>query len=339
MSVVVLAEVLRGDRVESRHAGAFAVTDAMGGVVLQAGDIEAPVFPRSAVKAFQALPLIETGAADRFGLTDAELALACASHSGEPVHATMAAGVLAKAGQTADCLECGTQWPMGEQAARDLAGAGRQPSALHNNCSGKHSGFVCVARAMGLATTGYVRPEHPVMQEVTAALSDMTGTTLDEANRATDGCSIPTYAVPLRSLARAFARLGTGDKVGPVRAAALRRLRAAVAANPHLVAGTGRFDTELMQAFGAQVFVKSGAEGVHCGALPDLGLGFAVKCEDGAGRAAQVVAAALVAHFLKAPGGTDPAVTLAERLARPALVNWNGLTVGSLRPAGPLAAS
>jgi L-asparaginase II len=124
----------------------------------------------------------------------------------------------------------------------------------------------------------------------------------------------------------------------PARAAALRRLRAAVAAHPHLVAGTGRFDTELMQALGARAFVKSGAEGVHCGALPQLGLGFAVKCEDGAGRAAQVVAAALVARFLGASGGADPAVAVAERLARPALINWNGLAVGALRPAGPLAA-
>lgn len=327
----MLVEVIRGDRVESRHTGAVAVADAAGGIVFQAGDIDAAVFPRSAVKAFQALPLIETGAADRFGLTDAELALACASHSGEPVHAATVAGVLAKAGQDPSCLECGTQWPMGEQAARDLAADGRQPSALHNNCSGKHAGFVCVACAMGMDTTGYVRPEHPVMREVTAALESMTGTVVDETDRATDGCSIPTYAIPLRALARAFARLGTGEGVGPARAVALRRLRAAVAAHPHLVAGTGRFDTQLMQALGARVFVKAGAEGVHCGALPELGLGFAVKCEDGAGRAAQVVAAALVARFLGTQGG------VAERLTRPALVNWNGITVGSLRPAGPLA--
>ena len=329
----MLVDVTRGDRVESRHVGAVAVVDAAGSIAFQAGDIDAPVFPRSAVKALQALPLIESGAADQFGLTEAEIALACASHSGEPVHVATAASVLAKAGQDPGCLECGTQWPVGEQAARDLAASGQKPSALHNNCSGKHAGFVCVACAMGVEPAGYVRPEHPVMREVTAALAAMASTALDETNRATDGCSIPTYAMPLRALARAFARLGTGDGMQPVRAAALKRLRAAVAAHPHLVAGTGRFDTQLMQALGARVFVKSGAEGVHCGALPELGLGFAVKCDDGAGRAAQVVAAALVARFL----GPTGEVEMAERLARPALVNWNGITVGGLRPAGPLA--
>ena len=220
-----------------------------------------------------------------------------------------------------------------------LGGWTGRASALHNNCSGKHAGFVCVACALDAHPAGYVRPEHPVMREVTAALAAMTGAKLDAGDRATDGCSIPAYAVPLRALARAFARLGTGEGQAPARAAALQRLRAAVAAHPGLVAGAGRFDTTLMEAAGARVFVKSGAEGVHCGALPELGLGFAVKCVDGAGRAAQVAAAALVARLLGAPGvAADLAVATAERLAHPTLVNWNGLTVGGLRPACPLAA-
>ena len=332
----VLVEVTRGGRVESRHRGTVAVVDAEGAVVLKAGDIDMPVFPRSAVKAIQALPLVETGAADRFGLSDAEVALACASHSGEQVHADAAASMLHKAGRDKSCLECGAHWPIGVDAAYALAAAGERPSALHNNCSGKHAGFVCTACAIGGDTEGYVGPDHPVMQAVTAALAEVTGATLDPSDRATDGCSIPAYAVPLRSLALGFARFGTGHGFGPSRAAAARRIRAAAAAHPFMVAGTGRFDTELMATLSTRAFVKTGAEGVHCGALPELGLGFAIKCDDGAGRAAQVITAALVRYFLRPED--EPAANVLNRLARPELRNWNGIRVGELRLAGPVLA-
>lgn len=331
----VLVEVRRGGRVESRHRGLVVVADADGAVVFQVGDIDAPVFPRSSVKAIQALPLLESGAADQFGLMDAEIALACASHSGETAHAAGAAAILRKAGRDESCLECGVHWPIRADAAHALAAAGERPSALHNNCSGKHAGFVCVACAAGADIDGYIRPDHPVMREVTAALAGVTGASLDEANRATDGCSIPTYAVPLRSLALGFARFGTGHGFGPIRAEAARRIRAAVATHPFMVAGTGRFDTELMNAFGTRAFVKIGAEGVHCGALPELGFGFAVKCDDGAGRAAEVVTAALVRHFLRPQ---DEPASILDRLASPSLRNWNGITVGELAPAGALQA-
>ena len=293
------------------------------------------MFRRSSVKAIQALPLLETGAADQFGLTDAEIALACASHSGENAHAAAAAAMLRKAGRDESCLECGSHWPLGADAAHALAAAGERPSALHNNCSGKHAGFVCVACATGADPEGYSRPDHPVMREVTAALAGVTGASFDETNRATDGCSIPTYAVPLRSLAFGFARFGTGHGLGPIRAEAARRIRTAVAAHPFMVAGTGRFDTGLMEAFGTRAFVKVGAEGVHCGALPELGFGFAVKCDDGAGRAAEVVTAALVRHFLRPQ---DEQASILDRLANPSLRNWNGVRVGERRAAGALQA-
>lgn len=330
----VLVEVTRGPEVESRHAGAFAVVDAEGGLVLSAGDVERPVFPRSAVKVIQALPLIESGAADRFGLTGAELALACASHSGEPLHAETAAAMLRKAGQDAGCLECGTHWPSNAQATRDLARSGAEATALHNNCSGKHAGFVCTACALGVDVAGYVRPDHRVQQEVKAALEDVTGTALDAARRGTDGCSIPTYAIPLRALARGFARIGTGHGFGPARSAAARRLRAAVAANPFLVAGTKRADTVIMQALGERAFTKVGAEGVFCAALPEQGLGIAIKCDDGAGRAAEVVLATLLLRLLD-PG--EAARNTLAPLANPVLRNWNGIEVGTLRPAAALA--
>lgn len=332
----VLVEVTRGDRVESRHRGVMAVVDVKGTVVLGAGDIDAPVFPRSAVKAIQALPLLETGAADQFELTEAELALACASHSGEPAHTEAAASMLRKAGRDGSSLECGSHWPLSADAAHALAAAGGHPSALHNNCSGKHAGFVCIACAAKTDIQGYVGPDHTVMRAVTRALAEVTGATLDEANRATDGCSIPAYAIPLRKLALGFARFGTGHGFGPTRAAAARRIRAAVAAHPFMVAGTGRFDTELMGTLGDRAFVKTGAEGVYCGVMPALGLGFAIKCDDGAGRAAQLITAALLRHFLRPED--DPAVSTLDRLARPEFRNWSGILVGGMRPAGALVA-
>ena len=310
-------EVTRGGHVESRHAVAAAVVDAAGALVFAAGDVAGAVFPRSAVKALQALELVDSGAADRLGLAPAELALACASHTGEPVHVATAQAMLAKAGRDAGCLECGAHWPYDPEAARALAVAGRVPGAVHNNCSGKHAGFICLACAAGDDPAGYVHPDHPTMRRVTAALAAATGTVPEARNRGTDGCSIPTYAIPLRALAGAFARFG-------VAGGAPARLRAAVAAHPFLVGGTGRFDTVLMTALGAQVFAKGGAEGVHCAALPAQGLGIAVKCADGAGRAADVACAALIDRFLG--GGVVPAA-----LVRPELRNWNGVGVGEIR--------
>jgi L-asparaginase II len=213
----ILVDVMRGNAVESTHRGAIAVVDADGAVLASLGDIERPIFPRSAVKVLQALPLVASGAADQLGLTTEELALACASHGGEEIHARTAARMLAKAGLDADALECGAHWPYLETAARALAVRGEEPSALHNNCSGKHAGFLCLACAMNgngpnlkQYAKGYVAAEHPVMREVSAALQAATGFDLGSTARGTDGCSIPTYAIPLRHLALGFARVATG---------------------------------------------------------------------------------------------------------------------------------
>ncbi len=327
----VLVEATRGGIVESRHRGAAVVVDAHGGTVLSVGDVEQAVFPRSAVKALLALPLVETGAADRLGLTDAQLALACASHSGQPEHVGAAAAMLARAGRTGDVLECGAHWPYREDAMRAMIAAGQTPTPLHNNCSGKHAGFVCLACDQGHDPAGYVSPEHPTMQMVTRALAEMTGTALDARNRAVDGCSIPTFAIPLRALALAFARFATGQGLSPDRAAAAARLRAAVAGHPFMVAGSDRFDTRLMTATGPAVFSKTGAEGVFCVALPTLGLGLALKCDDGAGRASEAATAAILRRLLP-----DLSEVLAD-LARPTLRNWNGIAVGEVRPAEALA--
>ncbi|HXT07799.1 MAG TPA: asparaginase [Roseiarcus sp.] len=326
----IVVEATRGGRVESAHRGAGAVVDGDGALVFAFGDIERPVFPRSAVKAMQALALIESGAADRFGLTAQELALACASHSGEAGHVAGAAAMLAKAGLGEDALACGAHWPLSAEATRALARQGREPTPLHNNCSGKHAGFLCVACALGAPSEGYEAPGHVVQREVKAALESVCGEKLDETRRGLDGCSIPTYAISLQALARGFARMATGRGLAVQRAAAARRLLAAISAHPFLVAGTGRFDTRAMHLLGGAAITKTGAEGVFCAALPQLGLGLAVKADDGAGRAAEVMIAALISRFIETPEGF-------AALTRPKLANWRGAEVGEIRPAGLLA--
>jgi L-asparaginase II len=334
MANPVVVEAMRGKRIESAHRGAGAVVDADGRVVMAFGDAERPVYPRSAIKALQALPLVESGAADRLGLSDKEIALSCASHSGSEDHVAAVRVMLAKVGYDERVLECGAHWPLGEDEARALARSGRTPTALHNNCSGKHAGFVCLSCTMEVDPKGYVAPDHAVQREVTASIEAMTGARLSEEMRGVDGCAIPTYAVPLFALARGFARLATGHGLSRERRNAAARIRAAVAAHPLTVAGRGRFDTEVMSLLGARVFSKSGAEGVFCAGLPESGLGLAVKADDGAGRAAQVMIAVLIRRF----GGLDDATRARfMRFASPRLLNWNGAKVGLLRPAGPLA--
>ena len=331
----ILVDVMRGNAIESTHCGALAVLDADGAVVASLGDIDRPIFPRSAVKVLQALPLVASGAADALGLADAELALACASHGGEALHAQTAAAMLAKAGLDASALECGAHWPYHEGAARALAAQGREPSALNNNCSGKHAGFLCLACALHGGkpdlqqyVRGYVQAEHPVMREVTAALQATTGYDLANTPRGTDGCSIPTFALPLRQLALGFARVGTGVGLSADHARAAKRLRRAVAAAPFMVAGSGRFDSRVMERLGERVFCKVGAEGVYCAALPERGLGVAIKIDDGNNaRACEVVMAAVIEAFVALD---DAEAVFMRRFSDLLLTNWNGIEVGRL---------
>jgi L-asparaginase II len=338
----ILVEALRGPTVESFHRGAVAVVDDQGRLVWSCGQIERAIFPRSAVKLLQALPLVASGAADGLGLSHAELALACASHGGEVGHASTAATMLAKAGVDESVLECGAHWPYHEASQRDMAQRGVSPSPLHNNCSGKHAGFVCV----GCATSGlrgaalldfmrgYVEPEHPVMRQVTSALSQATDHPLSHAPMGVDGCSIPTYAIPLYNLALGFARAGTGHGLSPDLSRAATHLRQAIAAEPFMVAGSGRFDTLVMQRLGARVCCKVGAEGVYCASLPEKGWGVALKMDDGnTSRAAEVVMAAIIEALLPMSEEDNAAV---HRLSETTISNWRGRRVGSLRASADL---
>lgn len=329
----VLVEAWRGALVESRHRGAAVVVDAQGRVVAAWGDIERSVYGRSAIKPLQALPLVESGAADRYGLGERALALACASHHGEPMHVAAVAAWLDRLGLGPADLECGAHLPADMAAAHALIRAGEQPSPLHNNCSGKHAGFLTTARHYGEPTRGYIGPDHPVQRRVLRALEGMTGLELSRAPRGVDGCGIPVIGIPLRALAQAWARLADIKGLPAERAAAARRLLDAMAAEPLMVDGTGGFTAMVMAAAGHAVRLKPGAEGMFCAALPMHGLGVALKIADGAGRASEVAMGAILAGL----GVFDEAqrARLAARL-RPVIRNVAGRVVGELRPASLL---
>jgi len=329
----ILVEVIRGLLVESRHRGVVAVCDADGNLYLALGDVETPVFPRSAVKAMQAIPLVESGAADAFGLDEAELAIACASHSGDKAHLATVRGLLAKAGVKEAQLACGVHWPMSERASEELIRAGKSPSAIHNNCSGKHAGMLATAVHRGLDPAGYERPEHAVQEDIRRGLSEICGVPLDRHEMGIDGCSVPTFALPLAALATGFARLGSGKGLTGARKEAAERLVRACIASPSLVAGEGRFDTVVMRDLSPNVFSKGGAEGVHCASLPALGLGVAVKVDDGTKRGAEHVLARLLSELV--PGADQ---VLQSRIDGE-LRNWLGLKVGRVRPSPVLASA
>ncbi|MFO1128607.1 MAG: asparaginase [Rhodospirillales bacterium] len=322
----VLVEVVRGDSSESRHRGAACVAG-VDGTIAAWGDIDAAIFPRSAVKPLQALPLVATGAADRYGLSASELAIACGSHAGQPQHVHTVADWLARIGCGPDALICGPHPPLDGAAAREQWRQGALPSRLHNNCSGKHAGFLTVARRLGVPTEGYGAPEHPVQRRVAATLAALAGIEPPVLTCAVDGCGVPTFALPLAALARAFARFAAANGDGSdVPGAA--RIRAAMRSYPQFIAGPGRFDTEIIAAAAGLILVKAGAEGVACAAVPDRGLGIAVKIDDGAGRAAEATMAALLLRF----AGPTPAVTaLLRQYADAPLRNTEGRTVGAIR--------
>ncbi|MBM3534087.1 MAG: asparaginase [Alphaproteobacteria bacterium] len=326
----VLVDVTRGTMVESRHRGAIAVLDAKGRVAEQRGDIDRPIYPRSAIKPLQAILLVESGAADRFGLTDEHLTLASASHNGEPMHTERVTEWLGRLGLTVADLECGKQMPLHGPTAEALIRSGETPTAVHNNCSGKHSGFLSICAHKGWPTRGYTKPDHPVQQALLTLFEELGDADLAGGPRGTDGCGIPVFGYTLRQMALALARLADPFGLAPARAEACRRMQTAIPRNPLLIAGTGRWDSAMLAAVGKDLVVKGGAEGVHAAALPSKGLGIALKIDDGAGRASQIA----LGNALKRHGAlTDEQLeTLSSQLVQP-LKNWAGTPVGEVRPA------
>jgi L-asparaginase II len=324
----ILIEQTRGTYVENRHRAAFVISDAAGHIIASAGDIARPVFPRSAIKSMQALAMVTSGAIDRFALTEEELALACASHHGEDVHVLGVTSFLGHVGLAASDLECGAHQPTNARAREALRRHGEEPSQLHNNCSGKHSGMLSVARALGVDTHDYVTRTHPVQVAVRAAIETVLDAPLSEDRCGTDGCSIPTWAAPLSAFARGFARMATGEGLPANLAGAAQRIFDAATTHPLLVAGTGHLDTLVMEAFGGRLMQKGGAEGVQCGAIRDKGWGYALKIDDGNMLASQALVAELLLNYAD-PDEAQRAVL--GKFARQTIKNVRGFEVGELR--------
>ncbi len=324
MSNPILVEVTRDPLVESVHRGAFAVSDAKGRLRLQAGDVERPIFPRSSLKPVQAVPLIETGAAEAFGVSDEELALACASHSGEPMHTTRVAQWQERIGCSVADLACGPHRPVHEKTATEMIVRGERWTSLHNNCSGKHTGFMTLARHLKAPVEGYQLVDHLSQRLVQTTLKEMASVTGDMPY-GVDGCTVPNFALPLTALARAMAQFADPGGLAPSRQQAASRIVRAMMAHPELVAGTGRVCTTLMRE-SRGIVVKTGAEGVYIAIIPELGLGAALKIDDGAGRASETAIAALLIAL-----GAARDDGAAAALARAAVPNTRGVPVGERR--------
>lgn len=279
-------EVTRADVVESDHIIDIVVTDSTGSFESW-GDPDHRVIPRSALKSVQALPLITSGAADAFNLSDDELALACSSHSGEADHVAMVRSWLGRIGLGEQDLECGLDRPISDVAAATAIVDGCAMASVFNCCSGKHSGFLTTAVHLGEDPTGYIHRSHRVQQRVERAVSQLTGVDLSVHESGVDGCGIPVFAIPLKNLALAMSRLVDPVDLPDDLAAACSHLTATLPSRSHFVSGTGRTETMLAAAVNQPLIAKSGAEGVFMAALPDQGLGIALKAHDGATRAAE----------------------------------------------------
>ena len=329
----IVAETTRGGITESIHHGVVAVANTDGDLVAGWGDPDLVVFFRSSAKPFQAVPLVECGAADAFGFTPPELALACASHSGEPSHRATATRMLAKIGLTEGDLRCGSPPPYDEVAgARTIAGVD-PPTPLGCDCSGKHAGMLAACVHLGYPTDSYLDPAHPLQQRIRAVMGEVLRTDPERLPLGVDGCGVPTFAAPVRAFAASYATLAAPERAAPGHgsdhAAALNRLRAAMIAHPENVGGTGMLVTDLMALAGGSLVVKSGAEGLLCVGAAAAGLGIAVRILDGSFRAHAVVIAAVLDQL-----GLVPPSTVSAFLERheATIRNHVGVAVGELRP-------
>ncbi|MEX2467587.1 MAG: asparaginase [Gemmatimonadota bacterium] len=319
-------EVVRGAWVESRHRVDVAVADEDGRLVASVGVTDGLTFYRSAAKPMQALPLVEEGVADRIGLTDAELALCCASHEGTPEHVATARSILGKAGVDETLLRCGPHAPFSAKFAQVMHASGDVPGRIHNNCSGKHAGMLALCVGMGWDPVDYHLPEHPVQRRMLDEVVRWSGEARARVATAVDGCGVVCFGVPLAVMAASFARFGAAARDG----APAGRVIGAMTARPFMVGGAGRACTDVMARSEGRVVVKLGAEGVYGGAIPGEGLGLAIKVVDGGRRAVEV---ALV-HVLAELGALRPGeVAALRRYGRPDVVNTRGERVGEIRPA------
>ena len=326
--------VTRGPLVESEHFVAYAIADASGRIVECDGDIDRPAYLRSSAKPLICAAIVASGAADRFGLVDAELAVIAGSHSGEPFHLDAVRSILRKIGLDEGALRCGSHPPLSEPCAQALAAAQAKPTAIHNNCSGKHAGVLALAVHRGAPLDDYLNPEHAAQREILDACAELLEVDRGSLPIGVDGCGIPAVAAPLRRSARFFARLSDVELFPAKMRGPLERVRRAMLNNPEFVAGTGRFDTDLMRATHPRVLCKGGAEGFHASAALHKGLGMCLKVADGNSRAVSpfTIERALAVGMIS----SDEAALL-ELHRRPAVKNHAGSVVGDIRVAQSLA--
>ena len=324
----LIVEVTRGTMVESRHRIHCIICDARGKVIHGWGDLDMSIYPRSAIKPMQAMPLIETGAADAVSASEAEIAFACASHNGEHHHVNMSNTWLKRIGLSHQDLECIGHISIETATSYAQLRSNEVITNAHNNCSGKHSGFLTTAQHMGEPLTGYIAKDHPVQQRMEQILSELGGCDLSNTGTGIDGCGIPVMAMPLSALALAAARMAAPDGLEAGHAQACKRITSAMMAHPFNVAGQNRFDTDIMTAGKGKFATKTGAEGVHVGILVNRGYGVAIKCEDGTKRAADVA----MGNIINMLGGLDEAGqgAVAHHLRTP-ISNAAGAHAGEIR--------
>ena len=324
----ICVSIIRGSHTESTHRGRIAIHNAKK-ITLKHGNTKAPIYPRSAIKIFQALPAIEAQAHKKFNFTDEEIAILGASHNGEPKHTQTVKNMLKKMNLTAKDLECGTHWPMQEKIARNLAANGKKPNALNNNCSGKHAGMLAYCLVKNIDHKGYIHPDHPVQKKIRKTIEEFCDVSLAKVPCERDGCSVPTWAYSLEKVALGFARFADADSLPKKRGDACRLLYRCIVENPFMVAGLDRYCTRAMEVSGGRVFVKVGAEGVYCGAVPEFGLGVALKCDDGAVRGAEGMMTAVLREIFE---GAEVSKKFREFLDdENVMKNFNGYEVGRVR--------
>lgn len=317
-------EVWRGPNIESRHSVSAVVVNSQGQSQFAWGEVAQKIYPRSSIKALQALPIVLSGAADRFAISDIELALAGASHNGEPEQVEVIQRWLQRLGLSVNDLECGAHLPGYSKAAAQLIQSGNPFTALHNNCSGKHTGMLATALALGKNTQGYSKATHPVQILIKEVIEDFCSEQIHETDIAIDGCSIPTYYLPMKNLATGMARLGDPKNLIARYRPAAEKVYAAIVANPYFVAGTDRYCTLMMKALNRRALVKTGAEGVMFATIPELKLGVVVKVHDGAVRAAEIA----LSWILNELGLLDQ--QSAEKFCEIPIRNWNQILTGRI---------
>lgn len=323
----VMVEATRGRHVESFYRGRAVVVDVLGHVIRSWGDIHEPVFGRPSLKFIQALPLIEQGAAEAYHLSLEEVALSLASHHGEERHVVILEAWLKKLGRDERILACGIHTPLYRMTTQRPQKFYEKPSVLQNACAGNHLGMLTTALHRNEPIEGYLSKEHPVQRRVEQALAEMTDIDTNYTPYGTDECGIPAFAFPLFNIALAMARFADPSHLHYPRQKAIHYLLSAVEAHPELIAGENGFDTKVIKTTQGRVVCKGGAGGVQVGILPSLGLGLALKIDDGNTKAAEVAFLAL----LRSLGAIDD--DLCEKLdVRPPLMTHTGKTVGFLQP-------